>query len=64
MTTIPPGALDALSRAMELALAHPALLAAVALLLAGGFTWTFRPAAPAEMVARQITEADQARRSS
>jgi hypothetical protein len=53
-----------LSRAMELALAHPALLAAVALLLAGGFTWTFRPAAPAEMVARQITEADQARRSS
>lgn len=54
-----------LSRAMELALAHPhVLLAAVALLLAGGFTWTFRPAAPAEMVARQITEADQARRSS
>lgn len=64
MTTIPPSVLDAVSRAIEWTLAHPALLVAVALLLAGGFTWTFRPAAPAEMVARQITEADQARRSS
>lgn len=68
MTTIPPGVLDALSRAMELALAHPHALPVAGFAALSGVLWiTSRLLAhrvPVTLNERAAAEADQARRAS
>lgn len=68
MTTIPPSVLDAFSRAMELALAHPHALPVAGFAALAGFFWVvsrlLARRAPVTLNARLADEADAARRSS
>lgn len=68
MFTIPPSVLDAVSRAMELALAHSHALSVAGFAALAGFFWIvsrlLAKRAPVTLNARLADEADQARRSS
>lgn len=68
MTTIPPSVLDAVSRAMELALAHPHALPVASFAALAGFFWVasrlLARRVPVTLNERAAAEADQARRSS